>query len=238
MSVASSKTGYVVSDLHIFSCASRYQRLLPMFYEAVRARSVVVLNGDTFDFKRSHYPSSRETAQHAVKWVEDLCARFPATQIYYLLGNHDCHAIFVEQLLDLQTRHSTLQVHEDTLILNDSLFIHGDVVDLPEDSLDLSARRQFYAHIEPSLSSKAFAQLVTRTRLNILDHLRHSQAELGRRLLRYVRGTHREILPTIKRIYFGHTHVPFHGVEIEGVLFYNTGSMIRGSRWMPAEFDL
>jgi UDP-2,3-diacylglucosamine pyrophosphatase LpxH len=238
MSVASSKTGYVVSDLHIFSCASRYQRLLPMFYEAVRAHSVVVLNGDTFDFKRSHYPSSRETVQHAVKWLEDLCARFPTTQIHYLLGNHDCHSIFVEQLLDLQTRHSTLQVREDTLILSDSLFIHGDVVDLPEDSLDLSAGRRFYAHMEPSLSSKAFAQLVTRTRLNLIDHLRHSRSELARRLLGYIRGTNNDILPTIKRIYFGHTHVPFQGFEREGVLFYNTGSMIRGCRWMPAEFDL
>lgn len=238
MSLATFQTGYVVSDLHIFSCVSLYRRLLPSFYDAVAAHAVVVLNGDTFDFKRSHYSSSRETSQHAITWVEDLCIRFPSTQVHYLLGNHDCHAIFVEELLKAQMRHSNLTVTEDVLILNDSLFIHGDVVDLPENSFDLAARRSFYAHIEPSLLSKTLAEIVTRTRLNRLDQLRHSQSELVQRLLGYLRSTHREALPTIKRIYFGHTHIPFLDFEQDGVLFYNTGSMLRGSRWMPAEFNL
>jgi UDP-2,3-diacylglucosamine pyrophosphatase LpxH len=236
MSNQASLNGYVVSDLHVFSVVSTYERLAPTLYDGIRNASVLVLNGDTFDFKRSKYSSSKETAHHAAQWVEDLCVQFPHKQVHYVLGNHDCHYLFVEALHRLEAQHENLRVSEDILVINNSLFMHGDAIDLPSDSIDLTARRLRYAQVEPSASSKMCAQVVTRTRLNLVDHLRHTRSDLARSLLRYLGKRHAKSLASTKQVYFGHTHIPFHAFEYEGKLFYNTGSMVRGLTWMPATF--
>lgn len=238
MSPSSGETGFVVSDMHIFAHSSLYERYLPLLEEASSRHRAIVLNGDTFDFKRSRFPSNEHTSREAITWLSGLCLRHPDTSFHYLLGNHDCLRPFVDALRMIEKRCANLRVSEDTLKIGSCLFIHGDVCDLPRGQNDLSTLRGRYEGVQRSLSSIAFAQLVTYSRLNAVEYIRHSKQALAERLLEYLQIVHPDELSSTERIYFGHTHVPFSDFQFKGVSFYNTGSAVRGLRLVPLEFPL
>jgi UDP-2,3-diacylglucosamine pyrophosphatase LpxH len=231
-------TGLVVSDLHIFSCASLYKHKLPEFFEAASRYNTIVLNGDIFDFKRSIFQSVTETTAQAVDWLRDLCARFPNTSFYYLLGNHDSHPEFVTQATAFAANQANLQIVHDSILLGSALFLHGDVIDLPEGSCDLGALRQRYADARPNILSKVFAQIVTYTRLNVVEYARHRKSTLARSIVEYLRATQPDHLAQAKQIFFGHTHVAFRDFTFNGIQFHNTGSLVRGLKWLPMEFKI
>ena len=230
--------GFVVSDLHIFSCSSLYERYLPEFYAAVGKYKTVVLNGDIFDFKRSIFTSTAETTSQAIRWLKELCARFPDTSFYYLLGNHDSHQEFVTQVTILATHCPNLKIMSDTLVLGSALFLHGDVIDLPNGTSDLMALRQKYSNVQPTVASKIFATLVTFTRVNSVEYLRHRKSTLARKIIEYLRATQPTQLAQAREVFFGHTHVRFGNFTYQGISFHNTGSLVRGLGWMPMEFEI
>jgi UDP-2,3-diacylglucosamine pyrophosphatase LpxH len=228
--------GYVVSDLHIFGCSSLYLRYLPLLYRQVTSHAVTVLNGDTFDFKRSIYASTAETTSHAVAWVRDLAHRAPNSKIFFLLGNHDSQELFVRALNEALPELPNVSVVPDCLRLDSTVFLHGDVVDLPPGENNLSHVRERYSHAEPSWLSRLFAQVITYTGANKIEYLRHSKKVLADRILTYLTASQPEVVGDIKDIYFGHTHVPLDHFVHKGITFRNTGSMIRGLPWRPMEF--
>lgn len=230
--------GYVVSDLHIFGCSSLYERNLSRLYAACAQYRTVILNGDTFDFKRSVYHSAQETSEHARAWLASACHNFPSTTFHFILGNHDSHESFTPLLHELARSQSNLLVSEELLRCGPSLFVHGDAIDLPIGSFDVLDVRRGYMNTEPSIYSKIFATAVTRLRLNVVEYIRHSRKELAEKLLNYLETRHGDTLQGVKSIYFGHTHVPFTNFEHRGFNFNNTGSLIRGLPWMPLECEL
>jgi UDP-2,3-diacylglucosamine pyrophosphatase LpxH len=230
--------GYVVSDLHIFGCSSLYKHYLPDFYRAVSEHPVIVLNGDTFDFKRSCYRSAAETTTHALRWVDELIERWPNTTFYYLVGNHDCQRSLVDGILALSRTRGNISLHYSRVRVGTNLFLHGDALDLTTPSSSLDSIRHRYSTAEPSVASKIFAEIVTRLRFNAVEYVRHNTQSDVERIMRHLKSTCPEELDNIRTVYFGHTHVPFKDFEWEGITFNNTGSLIRGLRWMPQEFDL
>jgi UDP-2,3-diacylglucosamine pyrophosphatase LpxH len=229
--------GYVTSDLHVFGCSSLYEKLLPIFYEQVTRHPVIVLNGDTFDFKRSRFTSSLETTKHAIAWLQDLSRLASSSSIFYILGNHDCHETFVQALHTALPTLPNVTIVPEHLRLGSCLFIHGDAIDLAQNVADITYVRSKYNKAEPRWGAKAFANLVTHMGLNKVEYLRHSRAVLARRILSYLRITQPSALEGVRQIYFGHTHVPIDHFEYAGIIFYNTGSMIRGLPWRPMEFS-
>ena len=233
---STSGKGYVVSDLHIFGCASLWKRYESDFYQSVKEHSVVVLNGDTFDFKRSRFSSSTETTAHAISWLKDLCHSNPSKKFYYLLGNHDSQREFTAALTQSVSTISNLSVEADCLRLGASIFHHGDAIDLPRGATDLKLVREKYFYCEPTFASRAFVEIVTHLKINLVEYLRHSKENLGRKLIEYLNDSHPELLRGAKDIFFGHTHVPFSNFKYQGLAFHNTGSLIRGLGWNPREF--
>lgn len=229
-------TGYVVSDMHIFGCTSLYERYLPVLYHDVARHSVIVLNGDTFDFKRSRFSNSAETAQSAIAWLRDLSTRAAAGKIFYILGNHDSHTLFVPALSAALPELPNVSLAVDSLRLGSTLFVHGDIVDLPAGTLDINSVRSRYAYTEPYWVSRVVGNTVTHLRLNTLEYLRHSKTSLAERIVEYFSQASPHALDGVRDIYFGHTHVPFTGFQYRGISFHNTGSMIRGLPWRPLEF--
>lgn len=231
-------SGFVISDLHIFARSSLYERYLPLLEQAASRHKVVVLNGDTFDFKRSRFSGNSETAREAAAWLSALCLRHPETRFHYLLGNHDCVRPFVDDLRMLEKRCANLRLSEDTLKIGSSLFLHGDVCDLPPGQNDLSILRRKYEQVQRSSLSIAFAQLVTYSRINFVEHLRHTRRALAARIMEYLKAAHPDELASTERIYFGHTHVPFQNFHYKGISFSNTGCAVRGLRLAPLTFPL
>jgi UDP-2,3-diacylglucosamine pyrophosphatase LpxH len=228
--------GYVTSDLHVFGCSSLYEILLPIFYAEAVKHPLIVLNGDTFDFKRSLFTSSEETTQHAITWLRELCRRASSSSVFFILGNHDCHETFVQALNNALPTLPNLTVIPEHLRLGSCLFVHGDAIDLPQGDTEITHVRSHYSQAEPNWTTRAFAEVVTRLGLNKVEYLRHTRTALARRLLSYIRSSHPTALDGVRHIYFGHTHVPIDHFEYENIIFHNTGSMIRGLPWRPQEF--
>lgn len=238
MTLATTNLGYVVSDLHVFSCASRYERFMPELRKAAETHSILVLNGDTFDFKRSRFASAQETVANAIIWLSELCDHAPKTQIKYLLGNHDSNPPFVDALSEFAQSVPNISVIPTIHQIGANLFLHGDVCDLPEGMSDVAIVRERYASADPSVASIACARVVTHLRLNIIEYVRHSRRDLAAKLLRYLERAHPEYRESVRTIYFGHTHVPFQNFEYGGLVFNNTGSLIKGLRSRPMEFTI
>lgn len=230
--------GYVVSDLHLFSPCSRYRELLPQFDAACASHPVVVLNGDTFEIKRSIFLSAEKASEYAALWLQELCERHNTTQFYLLLGNHDSNKYLVPKLLTLSTQTTNLSLIPHMLQIGSTLFLHGDVVERGALSNGVGYIRDRYRHLIPSRTSSLVGKLITSLRLNCLEHLRHRKHHLVEQVLQYLSVYHPERLQSIRTIYFGHTHVPFEGFKRNNFVFNNTGSFIRGLQWNPMEFTL
>ena len=231
-----SKFGYVVSDLHVFGCNSLYERYLPQFYKDVESHPIAVLNGDTFDFKRSKYRTANETADRALTWLHDLSHRAPQTKFFFIVGNHDSNQALIKVLDSSHSALPNFHLAIDSLRLGPCLFLHGDAVDLPASTHDLAVVRAGYIQAEPNTCSRIFAQVVTHLRVNRIEFLRHSKKTLASRLTHYLDATCPGYREVVREVYFGHTHVPFSKFQYQGINFYNTGSMIRGLPWRPLKF--
>lgn len=200
-------------------------------YEMLADCSFLVLNGDSFDFKRSIYKSSEETAKFALDWLVNLADKFKDTEIYLLLGNHDCHTVLSHKLAQLNLEN--LSLHEHSLRLGSALFLHGDAVDLPGPKDSLKDLRSRYLEAEPSFLTRAFAYIASYSGANKIEYLLSTKASQVRRIKSYLDIAKPGWSNGITDIYFGHTHTPFTGFTFEGIRFHNTGSMIRGLMWQP-----
>lgn len=230
--------GYVVSDLHLFSPCSRYQELLPQFYTACSEYPVVVLNGDTFEIKRSIFSDAEEASLHAVTWLKELCERHNATQFYFILGNHDTNRHLVSKLHTLSTTVPNLRLVPHMLQIGTALFLHGDIVESGALANGVEFIRDRYRDLTPSRTSAIAGRVITALRLNFIEYLRHRKSHLVTQLVRYISAYHPERLHSVRTIYFGHTHVPFQGITSNAHVFNNTGSFIKGLSWNPMEFTL
>jgi UDP-2,3-diacylglucosamine hydrolase len=229
---------YIFSDLHMFSCSSLYERYLPEIYAGCKRAGLVVMNGDTFDFKRSRFGGVEETSDRAILWLSELCSKHPDKRFEYVLGNHDSLRMFVAKLEELSANAGNLRITRDYLQLGSVLFLHGDVCDYAEPIADLTAARVRYERVTASLPSIIAAEIVTRLRLNIVEYIRHRNSTLAERILRHLEKHATGFESRTRHIFFGHTHVPFTAFEYRGIVFTNTGSAIRGLRFAPREIIL
>jgi UDP-2,3-diacylglucosamine hydrolase len=238
MNDKSSNSGFVVSDLHLFSPCSRHKKLLPEFYTRCSQHSVVVLNGDTFEMKRSKLKSTDKVTDQCTTWLRELCKKNESTQFYYVIGNHDAQRQIMQEINNVAQDVSNLIVIPHILTIGSTLFIHGDVIEPGALEMGVSSVREKYRETTPSKLSLFLATVVTSLRLNSVEYIRHNKSALAATLLSYINRHEPDRLNSIKTIFFGHTHVPFRDFQFEGITFHNTGSFIKGLQWNPMEFTI
>ncbi len=81
-----SLSGVVVSDLHLFARRSDATRCLASIEEDLDQAKVLVLNGDTFDFRWSTMGHYDDTLKSAIAWLENLARKRPHQEIHLILG--------------------------------------------------------------------------------------------------------------------------------------------------------
>ena len=123
------KTSWFVSDLHLFSRRSAAPDLEPLIQAAVRQSHTFVLGGDIFDFRWSTQLSRGEAVFDSIDWLKRLIDINVDCRFHYLLGNHDCHPQFVDALQRLAEDSPQLSWHRHLLRIDQSVFLHGDIVD-------------------------------------------------------------------------------------------------------------
>ena len=228
--------GLVVSDLHLFSRRSEAEQLAAGLFEDVE---ILVLNGDTFDFRWSELPNEEATIDSAIAWLQQLLDQFQGASIHYILGNHDCLTGFRERLEKLAKHEPALSVHEFQLRLGRNLFLHGDSANWRMDERALRRFRDAWSRDTPrGRVAKALYGAVDAAGFSRgFHHLYFPPSRSARRVAIHLG----DVLPTWRdefdHCFFGHTHLPFTKLDLDGVQFHNTGSAIRKMGFLPLRFQ-
>ena len=234
------KQGLVVSDLHLFSRRSDGEKLWERVDEARGDAEVLVLNGDTFDFRWSRFSDEAASIAAALAWVERLICDGRWRRVHYIFGNHDCLDEFTRELRKLADEREILVCHELQLQLGRCFFLHGDCANRRMSPADLNRYRASWRKDRPRGPwSKALYDGVDALGVSKIFHeLYFPPARTIGRVAHHLNLVFPEWRQQVDHCYFGHTHQPFSGHTHEGVTFHNTGSGIRGMGFQPLCFTI
>jgi len=230
--------GLVVSDLHLFSRRSDGEKLWTQIDQHRGNAEILILNGDTFDFRWSQFSAEAESIEAALAWVERLTRDGRWKQIHYIFGNHDCLDEFTRELRQLSAERQMLECHELHLQLGRCFFLHGDCANSRMTPADLKRYRASWSKDRPRGAwSKALYDGVDALGVSKVFHELYFPRErtIGR-IVHHLNQVFPEWREQVDHCYFGHTHQPFSGETHEGVAFHNTGSGIRGMGFQPLCF--
>lgn len=229
LSTTQVRRGVFISDLHLFSPRSAAVETQSQLARYQDANECIVLGGDIFDFRWSTKGNHVATLKAACNWLHELLAATGQSQVVFLPGNHDCHPTFLGELKLLAERESRFSWHDHHLQIDDSLFLHGDILDAGLSLTGLARYRSKFHHenSQSLISHRSYDVAVAMRIHKLVPRLRHAPRRTCNRLLHALRNT--EVLDgkDIRRIFFGHTHVPIQGLEIDGIQFFNPGASLR-----------
>lgn len=232
--------GIVVSDLHLFARRSRGPAQLDSIRTKLSEAEVLVLNGDTFDFRWSTVGNQAETLLAAIQWLRNLAGEFPNCQIHFIVGNHDCVPSFRGELTRFASSSRRFQWHEHLLRLGSALFVHGDCAHRRMNGDGLTRFRENWErdwrwNPTMAVAYECVDRLGITKRVHELHFPRQKTIE---RLTFYLDSSHPGWRETTRDCYFGHTHLPFVNHEHNGIRFHNTGSAIHHQEFNPICFEM
>ena len=232
---------WFVSDLHMFSRRSIYHEHADEILARASEARVFVLGGDIVDFSWTTLPSVEATIDAAMQWLSDLVEANPNCQFHYLLGNHDCHSDFVEQLGKVTESHANLFWEPYFLQIGSAVMLHGDAVHLKErNNLALAAARTSkHQFKQPEYRHKIY-QMAIRSRLHaVVGKLANPKRIVAGRIWDYLSNEQVDLDSAVRNVYFGHTHVPMQDYAFRGIHFHNGGASISGLKFnmLPMQLD-
>ena len=235
-----SQVGVVVSDLHLFARRSCAESRLRSLQGKLEQAKVIILNGDTFDFRwstRGDFDCSRAAA---AQWLTAWASKYPGSVIHYILGNHDCLEAFTEDLDRLSRTLPAFHWYRHCLRLGSSIFLHGDCAQRLMDGKDLELYRETWRNDRQRGSVAAAGyRCIDVLGITRLAHAWHFPTQRTiRRVVHFLGQIEPGWTNGISDCYFGHTHRPFSNIPFRGVRFHNTGSAIRDMRFHPISFAL
>jgi UDP-2,3-diacylglucosamine hydrolase len=231
--------GLFVSDLHLFSDRSVGQGHWQQLAQSVEKVDCVVFGGDIFDFRWSRLGSFGASLSAAERWLESAFEQFPQVEWQYVLGNHDCHPRFQDLLQRLSVRHDRFAWHTTHWAVGGNLFVHGDFLDGGA-TLDHFARyrQRFHESTPRGRVHNALYRWAVSTRVHtVLPAWRHLADATCMTLIDRLPMLDATILRDVRRVIFGHTHVPLGRLACEGIEFCNPGAGIRHLPFRPVYFD-
>ncbi|RMF38957.1 MAG: hypothetical protein D6753_14910 [Planctomycetota bacterium] len=234
------EAGIFASDLHLFTSRSSELPCLSRFPRVGAAHQCVVLGGDVFDFRWSRHKSMEATLDAALAWLERLLASVGDSHVVYLPGNHDSDPALLARLEELAAMHPRFCWRQHWLQLGDCLFLHGDILEAKGCERTLhSYRAQFHAERpRPAWMHRGYDLVVTARMHRWIPQVRHRPMATCKRLGQIVRQLPLPAPDAVRRIYFGHTHVPLEGLSVEGFRFFNPGAGFRHMQWQPCAFEV
>ncbi len=222
--------GHFISDLHLFSRRSHAHLHRTDIFDAAAQANVFVLGGDIFDFKWSTLGSVETTAAAAADWLRELVTPHGGCEFHFILGNHDSHSRFVQQLEQLAHDHQNFQWHPYFVRRDECLFLHGDVLDSDPSHKNLDKQRMTWER-EHELGACAnwLYDVVVSARLHrMAAHVFQRHKMVLRRIVSYLEAIGHGPENGLRHVYFGHTHRRMADVEYGGLMFHNGGAAIRG----------
>jgi UDP-2,3-diacylglucosamine pyrophosphatase LpxH len=227
---------YFVSDLHLFANRSNAHRYLEEIARAASHAEVFVLGGDIFDFRWARISILR-AVQMAARWLRELAAACPQCHFHLVLGNHDYHQAFIDQLEELEKEVANLSWHRYYVRLGSSVFLHGDVADKTMNAQRLAeAREEWLDGRRRGPFMSALYDVVVATRLHKpVPRLVFAKRIVVRRILKYLESIGQGPRDGVRDVYFGHTHRKLSNYHYRGLAFHNGGAPIKGVKFRIIE---
>jgi predicted phosphodiesterase len=223
----------------LFSLRSNAEEQLRRIKRHLERIDTLVLNGDTFDFRWSMHSSEKDSVRAALLWMERLAVQFDGRKVHYVFGNHDCLRSFRSRLEDFARHSRVVSVHEASIRLGRSLFLHGDCAIPQMTGEKLAAYREAWSKDRPCgpINSGLYAIAASTGIGKVLHQYCFPREATVRRVSSYLDEVSPEWRHGTKDCFFGHTHMPFRDHVEEGIRFHNTGSAIRGMGFQPLFFE-
>ena len=194
--------------------------------EAIRRTAadaqVFVLNGDIFDFKWSEHGVFSSSVVAARRFLTALAESAPSCRFKIILGNHDAVPPYVDALRELTATHENIEWDEFVCLVEDRLFLHGDVIHAGRSN---SAVRRFRGRLSKPANGHTLQRLahsaVHRSRVPWAAYKVLPKRILASRILAYLE--HEDFLngQPVRHVYFGHTHHDFEDFRYRGYTFHN-----------------
>ncbi len=229
------------SDLHLLSRRSeglKYQR--EIFQKTKRARTVV-LGGDIFDFKWSEGKTFEQSIDWSIEWLRRLMVNAADAKFYYLLGNHDAHPDFLKALdrLSLEAKNQ-FEWMAHWLKLNNTVFLHGDVLDANNCHQRLDEKRRVLSHqqISAPIVHKLYDVAIKAKLHRAVIGIAARPARVLPALTKYLSQQQMSFEQGVEHVYFGHTHRPLDESRYQNACFHNGGASISGLSFRIIDFQL
>lgn len=224
-----SRTGAVISDLHLLTNRTTVQEHWSSIMEAADQADLFVFNGDIFDFKWSQHGGFRQSVRIAEAWIRTLVSAHRDTQFVFLLGNHDCIDPYKTALDSIQKGIRNFEWHENWYRVGQKLFLHGDVCHAGGTARALRAYRNRWSRVirTSALSHAAYWAVGQSGIPNVAPRFLRRKA-CARQILSYLTDELGPDLSGVEDVYFGHVHTAFRDFKVDGVTFHNTGAAIKG----------
>ncbi|MFO0941528.1 MAG: metallophosphoesterase [Pirellulales bacterium] len=226
---------FFISDLHLFSrrsCAGLWE---DRFRAAIEQSHTFILGGDIFDFRWSTQQTLQHAVDDAMEWLRELLRINANCSFHYLLGNHDCHPDFIAALKDLSYSTANFVWHRHFLRIENSVFLHGDVVDAKVragqnfDQILDAKRLAGELRDPPKALSHALYDVAVRARVHrLVVQIAKPNELVLRKLIHYLKLHDLTAESGVTDVYFGHTHRRLNAIPYEGMRFYNPGAAIKG----------
>ena len=221
------QSGHAISDLHMLTLWSAADEHMDEIHAAAARSDFIVLNGDTFDFRWAALPTVEDAVEAAVEWLRAFLLRHPECRVFYVLGNHDAHPLFVERLAALAREKDNLEWHASHLRIGQNLFVHGDLP-LKYPRKDPFARTLSPRFWKTNRALRACYWLCIALGVHRLVARCHGKKRCAMRIVRSFEADRDGLTDGVTDVYFGHTHAAFSDYRHAGLTFSNTGSAIRG----------
>lgn len=235
------KNIYTVSDLHLFCKRSEGHRHIGPLYSALADADYFVLNGDIFDFKWTTLKNVEETVDAAIHWLSRFVGAAPHCRFYYMLGNHDNHALFVEALGDFAEKRDNFSWHAHYLRIGNHLYFHGEASMRKMTHDDVQNYRSEWMHHEKrGRASNRIYDVAFRAGVHKrLPKMAFPNRRVAQRLHHYMDHIGHGPDSGVEVVYFGHTHKAVNEFRHKGVVYHNCGAPMPGMEFniLKAEIE-
>jgi UDP-2,3-diacylglucosamine hydrolase len=232
--------GAFISDLHLLSKRSVGEQHWEQFRPELKKLDLLILGGDIFDFRWSVHGDLLTSLEQARQWLYRALEADRRIRLIYMLGNHDCHPAMQQLLREVAEESERFCWSEHQLVLNQNIFLHGDILDAGLTFPDLHRYRSQFSqeHKEKSDLAHKMYDLVVASRIHsVPPQLFHYPSRVVRRLSKYLSTLDLGPEQGIEDVFFGHTHRPLTGFTYAGQRFFNSGSAVRHLPFVPCFFQ-
>ncbi len=215
---------------------------MPAIEAACADSRFIVLGGDIFDFRWATLGGHQASLTAARRWLGSLLERHQHATVIYVMGNHDSHPDMQSMLDDLAVRHTHLLWRAEHYQIADCLFCHGDILDAGSQSNLSNYRSRFQHERQASRTAHGLYDAAVAMRLHrTIPKLFHRPRATCTRLhdLLQINASSTTLQPhRVRRVFFGHTHVPIYELLLNDIAYFNPGAALRHMQFAPIQFQI